>query len=274
MPAFTRITMQRQLAHQTRLNDMLVRTQASVSEGRLSRPSDAPADWAEVGTLSRRSAMSDAWMGNIARAKDRAAHAERVIGHISEALTRAKELMVQAAGPTGIGSGREPIAAELAAIRADIAERLAETASDGTPLFATGAALAVPVGDGLTLTSEPHLAAVNSIGGTTLDAMLADAVTAVQGGAPSLSDAATALNAGFDHITQAAAHQGITSRRLADREKSLIAEDVTRSERRSKLVDTDVAEALTTIQRGLTTLEAARATFVKINERILFDLIR
>ncbi|MEY4270262.1 MAG: flagellar hook-associated protein 3 [Pseudomonadota bacterium] len=279
MPALTRALIDRQISQQSRLSAMIAGEQAKITSGRLSRPSDAPADWAELGTLARAASDIGAWQANIGRAQDRSAHADNILAAMVSALVRAKELLVQANGPSGNGAGKEPVAVELEALRAQLADALVSRDSEGQPLFPSGPAVELPVGTDLMLAGAPDRASISTgiatmAGAASLDRILADAISFVRTGTPAAAAAIDGVNAALDHVTLGQVRQGIASRRIDEQADALGLAAIDVSARRSELADTDVAEAITRIQQGLTTLQAARETFVRISRQTLFDLLR
>jgi len=64
-----------------------------------------------------------------------------------------------------------------------------------------------------------------------------------------------------------------SARKLAESTYSRIVETLDLSDRRSSLEDTDLTEVLARVQANLLSLEAAQASFARINRQTLFDLI-
>ena len=69
------------------------------------------------------------------------------------------------------------------------------------------------------------------------------------------------------------AQQGLIATNLEDSRNRLTEKNIQLTENRSELEDTDIAEAISTIQKLLTNLEAAQATYARIEQTTLFDLI-
>ena len=137
----------------------------------------------------------------------------------------------------------------------------------------------IPVGRGIQLEAVGTRQSVSeniNVSGTpmTLDAILAQAITAVSTGTDADRTAALGgVEKGLDHIIAEQAKQGIRSERLETFGERLTDVALTLRERRSTLEDTDLTETIAKMQQKLLTLEAAQAAFARINQKSLFDLI-
>ncbi len=109
----------------------------------------------------------------------------------------------------------------------------------------------------------------------TLDGILGQALTALQGGTDAdLMAALAAIKAGQNHVTIEQAKQGVRSDRLDVTSNRLTSIDLDLKERRQGLESTDLAEVISSVKSKLLQLEAAQSAFARINQQTLFDLIR
>lgn len=281
MVAMTSQTMADEIRRQQRLAQSIADLQATVSSGKkLTLPSQDPQAWVQVSEIGRAQAQQAAWQANVTFGVSRAQKAEANLNEMNALFSRARELMVTASSDTLDDSGRAAIVTGLTNIRETLAEFLNEKDYQGIPVFDDAVTLQVPVSRGISLEVVPTRQSISDgvdIGSgvtSTLDAILGQAITAVQSGTASdLADALTTVEKGLDHVILAQSVQGIRSDRLDNAKSSLEDVSLNLSERRSKLEDTDLTEAVATIQAQLLTLEAAQAAFARINKQTLFDLI-
>lgn len=280
MVAISRQTVADEIKRQQALTQEIAKAQIAVSSGRkLSAPSDDVYAWVEISEIGRMQASFAAWTGNVSYGESRAEKAQTNLTQINTLMTRAKELVLQAASSSTGDAGRATIATELQSLRNTLSELLNESDFQGIPVFDDGTTLKIPVGRGIQLEAVGTRQSVSEdidVGGTpmTLDAILAQAITAVSSGTD--ADRTSALGAvekGLDHVIAEQAKQGIRSERLSTFGERL--EDVRLSlkERRSTLEDTDLTETIARMQQKLLTLEAAQSAFARINQKSLFDLI-
>ena len=210
--------------------------------------------------------------------------ADSVLDTAAVITARARELMVQAATATVSAPDRTAIAVELRAL-ADQMTGLADTrASNGDPLFASGAALSVPTVDGVALTAVASRTAVfgtiaTANGPQDAAAIIIAAANAIviadpAARAASIGTAITDLAAADDHLILARATQGATARRMDDMLDGIASELLVQAEERSGIEDTNLTTALAQIQGAQLTLQAAQGIFARLNQSTLFDLLR
>lgn len=280
MVALTSQTMADEIRRQQRLSRSIADLQASVSSGKkLSSPSQDPQAWVQVSEIGRTQAQQSAWTNNVNYGTSRAKKAEANLQELNTLFSRAHERLITASSSSQDPNGMAAIAADLQGIRASVAELLNEKDYQGVPVFDDTIATQVPVARGLNLEVVSTRQSVSEnidVNGTpmTLDAMLAQAIAAVQSSVP--ADRAVSLNSlekGLNHVILSQSVQGVRGERLSNASNSLVDVDISLSERRSKLEDTDLTEAIATIQSKLLTLEAAQSAFARINRQSLFDLI-
>jgi flagellar hook-associated protein 3 FlgL len=280
MVAISANTTADEIRRQARLASSISDLQTQISSGkRLTKPSQDPTAWVQVSEIGRSQAEQAAWKSNIDYGTTRANKADSNLSQLNTALTRVRELMVAASTGTQSSSDKAATVEELGGLRTTITDLLNEKDYQGTPVFDETVTTKIPVGKGYNLevvgTRQSVSEGINTGGSaTTLDAIIAQAITAVQSGTQ--TDAATALSAvekGVDHVILAQTLQGIRSQRLTDVGDTIDSTSVGLSEQRSKLEDTDLTTAVATLQSQLLSLEAAQAAFARINKQTLFDLI-
>lgn len=281
MVAITAQTMADEIRRQQKLSSEIADLQASISSGKqLTKSSQNPQNWVQISEIGRAQAQQSAWSANVAYAQSRAQKAETNMDDISNLLTRANELIISSNNTTLSVADRAAIAAELEGIRETVADLLVEKDYLGVPVFDIGASTMIPVGKNYSVAAVPTQESLSQgidVGGTpqTLDQILADAIAAVTSADPADRDASiTALEAANDHITLARTLQGVRTDRLDQAEARIDTVNLGLAERRSTLEDTDLTSALALIQSKMVSLEAAQATYARIAQQSLFDLIR
>ena len=116
-----------------------------------------------------------------------------------------------------------------------------------------------------------------NIGGSTsdLDTIMSEMITAVRTGTP--ADRAAQLGRAdslVNHYSNLLASQGLLVNRLDQQEDRLQKSQLTSTERRSVLENTDVSEAVSRFQSLLVNLEAAQRLYAKSSSTSLIQLIR
>lgn len=278
MVAITSQALQAEVRRQQGLSKEIADVQSTISTGKkINQPSDNPQDWVQISQLGKQQSMNDAWTSNLTFAQSRSASATSNLSDINNLMTRVTQLLVSSSSEANGSTGREAVAQELEGIRTSISDLLNQTDYQGSPVFDDGSTVDVPVGAGLNVEAVPTRQSIadNAVGTRSLDDVLSDAINAVRTGTDadrsnSLGDARTAL----DHVIVAQSIQGVRGQRLDNIAQRLTATKLDLTERRSKLEDTDITVAATSLQSKLTTLEAAQAAFVRINSQSLFDLLK
>lgn len=281
MVAITAQTLADEIRRQKALSQSIMADQTAVSSGtRLTKASQDPLAWVQVSDLARQQSQQAAWSHNVSYAQSRSAKASSNLEELYNLFNRGQELMVTATTASTNDSGRAAITAELSNIRIVANELINETDFQGTPVFDVGTSTAIPVSRGINLqvvgTREQVSTGIN-VGGTvmSIDYILANAIAAVSTGTDAQRSAALdGLRKGLDHVINQQTSQGVRGDRLDTAKDRLVEVNLTLSERRSVLEDTDLTETLASVQSKLTTLQAAQAVFAKINQQTLFDLIR
>lgn len=280
MVAITAQTMADEIRRQHKLSTAITDLQASISSGTsLTKSSQDPQAWVQISEIGRAQAQQSAWATNVAYAQSRSAKADTNLSDMSTLLTRAHELMVSASSSTLDDANRAAIAAELQGIRTSINDLVTEKDYLGVSVFDQGASTMIPVGKNYSVEAVPTQESLSQgidVNGTatSLDQILSDAITAVTSTNSADRDASlTALEAAGDHITLARTLQGVRGDRLDKASSRIDSVSLDLTERRSTLEDTDLTSAIATLQSKMVSLQAAQATYAKINQTTLFDLI-
>lgn len=289
----------RSLGQMANLREGIERTRSQIATGnRIERGSDDPAAAAQLRAVTRREALSGVEGDNAARLGQDLRSATDELEAVNTLFQRARELAVQAANtPTG-PQGREAIGFELRQLADELFSRANGAALTGEPLFAglssgtaftrdalgnvtytgTTASGAVPVAPGTAIERglpgnevfEFDLNGTPSSGFAVLDALAA----VLTSGGPNPEAAALAAIDGIDAALDTSSRaQTILGTRLAWVEQVQSQQgdrDIALAERRSRVGDTDIAEAIARLQQSLTALEASQAAFARVSELNLF----
>lgn len=293
------------VARLSELNRQLDSVQGQISRGRrIDAPADDPVAFARAAVLRREQAASTATQRGIDAATRRLTATETTLESVGNLVQRARELALQANNATQSAADRQTIANELRELEAQL-RTLADTRdSDGQRLFggAIGNQPAYGVdGNGVTIWQGGGRAPSVNIGTSRVaggsEGPDVFGVTDTLAGTRDLFAALTALQAALvepDAALRAAAiGTGIAD---LDGQVSGIADalgtvgarlgrldsETDRLERArlatetdlSKLESLDMPEAIARLQRLLTILEAAQASFSRINSLSLWDQLR
>ncbi len=277
--------------------------QGAISSGqRLSTSADDPVAASRLRTLSRSETFAGIDTAVSARASSDLTLTDQALSDFSGMVIRIKELAVQAANGVLTSGQRAGIATELDQLRNELI-RLAKTRdSAGHALFGgdtsgnaysvnaagvpsyigTATASDLPLGDGQSVTrglTGPEFLKFN-VGGapTDLFAVVKTLSDALKGGvadpAQGARDALGQLDTALETITT---QQTVIGARLnwidlnTDRRT---ATSQLRSEEQADLGGTDLSLAVSQLQQTMTVLEASQASFAKLAQLSLFDLLR
>jgi len=277
--------------------------QASIDSGsRLTRSSDDPVAASRMRSLAR----SDAFARIDTSAANRAASdltlADSSLSQFASAITRAKELAVQAANGTLTAPQRAGIATELDQIRGEMIGLAnsrdsaghalfgGDTAGNayvldpsGNPIYAGSATASdLPLGDGQTVTrgvTGPEFLGFNAGGSATdLFAVVKTLSDALKGGvadpAQAARDAMGALDTGLDSVTTAQTVVGARLNWIDLNTARQTQMGELRSQEEASVGGTDMATTITQLQQTMTVLEASQASFAKLAQLSLFSLLR
>lgn len=274
-----------EINRQLDLSKGIARAQADISSGtRLQTASDDPAAWSRIAVIKRTEANQEAWLGNLDTAASVADQVSSVLDGLFNAFQRAGELMIQANGASATPSDRAAIADELLGIAADIDSAATTVDSRGLPLFPADTPLPIPISRVLRITATDSRPAVfdtvsTPSGTIPLAQILRDAAAAIVDPddatrKPASAASNDAVQAGITHISALLGQQGVRGARIDSVIERLETNALSLEEERGKLEGTDVAATLAQMQADLLSLQAAQATFARINQISLFDLLK
>jgi len=293
----------RSLAQMADLRDGIERTRTQIATGRkFERGSQDPAAAAQLRSVARRQALVEVEGDNAARLGQDLGAAATEVEAVTALLQRARELAVQAANtPTG-ADGRQAIAFELEQLREQLFTRANGTSLTGEPLFAgqlSGQAFTQDAAGNVTYIGTPTIGAVPVAPGTAIErglpgsevfefdlngtpssafAVLGGLVAALQGGAADPAAAASAalegIDAALDTAGRATTILGTRMAWVEQVEAQQADRKIALAERRSRVGDTDIADAIARLQQSLTALEATQAAFARVSSLTLFDALR
>jgi len=293
----------RSLAQMANLRGGIERTQTQIATGsRIERGSDDPAAAAQLRSVARRERLADVEGDNAARLEQDLGSASEELEAVTALLQRARELALQAANtPTG-PDGRRAIGVELEQLTEELFARANASALTGEPLFAglsSNSAFARDVAGNVSYVGTPTSGAVPVAPGTAIDrglpgsevfefdlggtpssafAVLGGLAAALNGGSPDPAGAALAALEGIDAALDTSSRaQTILGTRLAwveQVQQQQADRGIALAERRSRVGDTDIAEAIARLQQSLTALEASQAAFARVSELNLFRALR
>jgi flagellar hook-associated protein 3 FlgL len=265
-----------EINRQTDLAQQIAKLQESVSSGkRISKPSDDPDAAQRIAEIRQTQADQVVWTNNTNMGTSISSAVDTQLGSIYDMLNRAKELVLSGRNDTTSTTDRAAIATELRSIVADL--NSASTSNDPT-----GAPLAIPVSDTLSLPATAKRDEVfgnvtTSSGTQTLQQILSDAADAIEGSsatrASDIQSSLDAIDAGSGHITQVRTDQGVRAGRFDQAKDDLDSSGENLSVERSGLESTDLTYALSEFQSKQTALQAAQTLFAQSNRTSLFDLL-
>ncbi|MFN4020956.1 MAG: flagellar biosynthesis protein FlgL [Erythrobacter sp.] len=293
----------RSLAQMAELRGAIEQSRSQIATGqRIERGSDDPAAAAQLRGIARRSALAAVERENAARLGEDLGAASIELEAVTALLQRARQLALQAANaPTG-ENGRQAIAFELGQLTEELFSRANAASLTGEPLFAglssdpafvrdaagnvtyagTATSGAVPVAPGTAIERGLPGSEVFQfdLGGTPTSAfaVLGGLAAALDGGSPDPAGAARAalegIDAALDTTNRAQTIIGTRMAWIEQVQQQQADRGVTLAERRSRVGDTDIAEAIARLQQSLTALEASQAAFARVSALSLFDALR
>lgn len=293
----------RSLAQMADLRGQIERNRTQIATGqRIERGSDDPAAAAQLRSVARRAALAEVEGDNAARLGQDLGAAATEVEAVTALLQRARELAVQAANtPTG-ADGRQAIAFELEQLSEELFSRANGASLTGEPLFAglsSGQAFTRDAAGNVTYAGTPTSGAVPVAPGTAIErglpgsevfefdlagtptsafAVLGALAAALGGGSPDPAGAALAaldgIDAALDTTNRAQTILGTRMAWVEQVQQQQADRGVALAERRSRVGDTDIAEAIARLQQSLTALEASQAAFARVSSLSLFDALR
>ncbi|CAN5525120.1 flagellar hook-associated protein FlgL [soil metagenome] len=271
-------------------------TQVSTGK-KLATASEDPLAWSRLTTLRKSEVDAGAYSSNVTLAQTLVSQSDTALASVQSRLTRAQELAVQANTGVLSDANKDAIATELKGILSDLATLANSKDVRGQPLFggasevdpvsvasdgsvtitATGTPPSIPIGDGSTVQPTDSAAKVfgnvaGANGTTDMFSILSNLISAVENGGD-VATASTDLTTAATQVTNARASVGARGSRLDLESESLKSAATDREILRSGLEDTDVATAITELQKTITILSATQASFTKLSSLSLFDYI-
>lgn len=281
MVGITHKIMMAEIRRQQQLSQSIADGQTAISTGKtLNRPSDNALAWVQVSDLGRAQAQQAAWQANVSYGKTRAANAEDNLKEIDSLMTRAQELLTSARNGTLNDTSRVAIVEEMKTIRTTIDSLLNQKDYQGVPVFDEGQSVLVPVSRGLNLAvvgTRQQVSEGIDVNGApmSIDAMFAQSVAALESGTDAdVASALDSIRAGQNHIVVEQARQGVRGDRMDVIGERLTTIDMDLTDRRADLESTNLTEVIASVSAKLLQLDAAQASFARINRQTLFDLIR
>lgn len=293
----------RSLKQMADLRAGIERSRTQIATGsKIERGSQDPAAAAQLRSVARREALATVEGDNAARLGQDLRAASNEVDAVTALLQRARELTVAAAS-TPLGTdGRRAVAFELEQLGQELFARANATSLTGEPLFAgqsSGTAFTRDAAGVVTYAGTPESGAVPVAPGTAIErglpgsevfqfdlggtptsafAVLSGLVTALQGGAPDPVAATNAalegIDAALDTTNRATTILGTRMAWVEQVETQQAERRVALAERRSRVGDTDIAEAIARLQQSLTALEASQSAFARVSSLTLFDALR
>ncbi|EXS70799.1 flagellin [Sphingobium sp. Ant17] len=280
MVGITHKIMLAEIRRQQSLSKSIVDGQTAVSTGvTLNKASDDPLAWVQVSDIARAQSQQAAWQTNISYGTARAVNAEANLSEVDSLLQRTQVLVTSARNGSLNETSRAAILEEITTIRTTIGELFNQRDYQGTPVFDDGQSVLVPVSRGLNLAvvgTRQDVSEGIDVDGTpmSIDAILGQTMAALENGDDAdLASALGAVKAGQNHIVVEQARQGVRSDRLDVIGTRLTDIGLDLTERRAGLESTDLTEVIANVSAQLLQLEAAQASFARINRQTLFDLI-
>ena len=285
----------------TSLRSRADQLQQQIGSGeRLSRSSDDPVAAAQLRTLSRGQRLAEIDQRNSDVAQSDLKMTDDALGQLTNVIMRAKELATAAANGALSAEQRATIAVEVESLRASalliangrdsaghalFGGQAAGTAYESTAASTTyvGSASADPVdlGEGQAVTPKvtgPDVFNFDVQGAPTdLFAVLGTLAVALQSGGDQVGasrDAMLALDAGLDKVTTAQTVVGARMGWVEMMDQRRQATGELAAEQEASLGGADLAETMTRLQEITTVLQASQASFVRLANLSLFEMIR
>ncbi|WP_439534495.1 flagellin N-terminal helical domain-containing protein [Polymorphobacter sp.] len=294
----------------TALSARVDQLQAQISTSkRVNTPADDPVAFTRAAVLRRAQAADAATARAIDAASARLRTTDITLGSINNLVQRAAELALAGSNATLNADDRAILAGEVAELAASFAG-LAETRTadgdalfggarspgpayapdadgtlqwqgDGTPPAVLAGGALIPGGVtgpeafGRTTPPTPE----NPLGTSDLFASFAGLEAALTEPDPTLRAEAlarrlTEMQAHASQLADSQALVGARGARLESESDRLASQKLSASSELSRLEDLDMIEAVATLQRLLTVLEAAQASFVRTSSNSLWDQLR
>ena len=271
-------------------------TQISTKK-RLAAPSDDSAAYSQLRGIARDTANAKVDGTNLDVAASVLAQADTTLSSIASQIQAASEAAIRARNGVNDPTSFAAIAAQIDAIRDQLVSLGNTTDLRGQPLFGGadgGAAVtknadgtytyasttpsAIPTGNGQSVQPSENATRIFKQGAgdllTTLDTLSAALRAGGTGMDAAAATAVTELQAAGTQALTIQASLGARASRVELEQNALTQNGVDREAARSALEDTDVAAAITELQKTMTVLSATQASFSKLQGLSLFDYLR
>lgn len=245
--------------------------------------SDDPSAAAQIAQLGRQQSSNAVYSSNVTNALSTTSLVDTSLSNIQTSLQQAKELMLSASNGTMTADQRSSAITQLQGIQQTLQAAAKATDASGNPLYATGAATQIPIGDGVTIAAGDSYddvfgsVSLSSGGTSSLDTILSNAISSLQGNSSGtlnqtdVNNAMDALDDASTHISDAQSDLGVRETRLNNASDDLATDKTNLATSRTALEDTDVTEAYTQMSEKMTILNAAQAMLATISKTSLFD---
>ena len=251
--------------------------QVASSGTQVSVPSDDPAAWAEGRRAELRATQSSARGASLGRAHDRLDATDATLGTIGNALSRIKELAVQAATGTTDAGGRAATAAEIAQLRSTILAAANATGGQGEYLLSGSQGGAAPfsaagvyggdnllatveVGEGQSVQLGVPGSVLTAAGGTDFFSTIDNLVTALSANnAAGVQAALTPLDSLVGQVAGARAQVGAQMSSLDSANEARTALEVRLGDEKGRTLDADAVSAASTLAQAQNALTYARS---------------
>lgn len=264
---------------------------------KLAAPSDDSAAYSRLQGIQRDTANARADGSNLDVAASVLAQADTALSSIVNQVQSAYELAVRARSGTNDQISLNAIADTIDAIRDQLISLGNTTDGRGQPLFggadggtavtkngngtytfASTTPSAIPTGNGQTVQPSENAARIFSQSASNLLTTLDTLSAALRAGGPGMDAAAatavTELQAASTQAVTVQASLGARASRVELEQSALTQSSVDREAARSAIEDTDIAAAITELQKTMTVLSATQASFTKLQGLSLFDYLR
>lgn len=278
--------------------------QAQISSGnRLTSSADDPLAASRLRALQRNDSLGKIDQAAAARATADLNLTDSALSQFANYITRAKELATQAASGTVSDSQRATIGSELAQMQKDLVALANTRDVDGNALFGgdapgdaytisntgvvsyqgNGVAGQLSLGDGQTVSRSltgPEFISFKDKAGNSTDLLtmikgLSDSLIAGGPGAQTAaSTALDTLSSALDSVTTAQTVVGSRLTWIDLNTERQTAMQTTRTSEEADIGGTDTAEAMVRLQELSTVLQASQASFTRLANLSLFDVLR
>lgn len=276
------------------------------AQRRISTPSIDPVAAARIALLGRRQADNTQYAANVTLASGLLGQADSALEGVQTQVQRATELALRASNDTLSDTDREAISAELKGIVDDLYATANQKDVRGAPLFGgatgdtaftrdpvsgvisyagVGETSPIPIGlDSQIIATDTGERLFTGIGPDKRDlfAIVSNLAAALQPGASrdpdtvrkAIDDGITGLNAAGERLSSARASIGARGARLDIEADRLATTKTETTIDQADLDGFDLQTSIAELQQTSVVLNAAQATFTKLSQLSLFDMLR